>query len=385
MRRLYFLLALLAMCLLCACHEDLPAAPQELPAVPEPAAAGTEQLAVPDGLAREADGRVAYYKDGAPVSLQPGVQQIAGAAYYVAQDGGICAERSCVAQMDDGRRYCFQDDCSLRWLEEGLVTLFDGTYYAAEDGYALADDRQTVIWLEDAGYALDESGRVLQAEPGVQEFFGKTYLVQADGQSLTRHEPGPWLREDGLYFVQADGSLLTGGSEGYLYFGADGRYTSGNETLDEAVSALLLESCGEEMLEPEQMLRAAYTYLRDHYTYLSMEHYEAGTTDWAESCALTFFDLGKGNCYCWAAAFCYCARQLGYQAYVVAGAESRPDNDHAWTMIDWPDGKTYLFDAQLEYAYWYMFENTPKVDMFKASGDGTYYGTGSDTFAYFFP
>ena len=108
---------------------------------------------------------------------------------------------------------------------------------------------------------------------------------------------------------------------------------------------------------------------------------QPGTTDWEEDCALTFFDLGKGNCYCWAAAVSYCARRLGYQAYVVAGWESSPTNDHAWTMIDWPDGETYLFDAQLEYAYWYMFSGKPKIDMFKASGDGVYY----NGFAYFFP
>ena len=77
----------------------------------------------------------------------------------------------------------------------------------------------------------------------------------------------------------------------------------------------------------------------------------------------------------------YCARQLGYQAYVVAGWESNPENDHAWTMIDWPDGETYLFDAQLEYAYWYMFSGKPQIDMFKASGDGSTY----NGFAFYFP
>ena len=75
----------------------------------------------------------------------------------------------------------------------------------------------------------------------------------------------------------------------------------------------------------------------------------------------------------------YCARQLGYQAHVVAGWESNPTNDHAWTMID-QDGKTLLYDAQLEYAYLYMFHRDP-VDMFGAEGqDGMYRG-----FRYYFP
>lgn len=43
--------------------------------------------------------------------------------------------------------------------------------------------------------------------------------------------------------------------------------------------------------------------------------------------------------------------------------------------------ETYLFDVQLEYAYLYMYEDKPAVDMFKASGsDGVYNG-----FLYFFP
>ena len=117
----------------------------------------------------------------------------------------------------------------------------------------------------------------------------------------------------------------------------------------------------------------------DNYRYLSMQHYDAGTTDWAEEAALSFLETGKGNCYCFAGLFMYCARQLGYQAYVVAGWESNPTNDHAWTMIE-QDGKTLLYDAQLEYAYLYMFHREP-VDMFGAEEqDGMYRG-----FRYYFP
>ena len=51
----------------------------------------------------------------------------------------------------------------------------------------------------------------------------------------------------------------------------------------------------------------------------------------------------------------------------------------AWTMID-QDGKALLYDAQLEYAYLYMFHRDP-VDMFGAEGqDGMYRG-----FRYYFP
>ena len=181
--------------------------------------------------------------------------------------------------------------------------------------------------------------------------------------------------------MEDDGTFRTDGWEGYLYFGEDGRYTTGNEELDTQIQALLATACPDEGADQETRLRAAYDYIRENYRYLSMPHYEAGSTDWAETAALAMLSQGKGNCYCFTALFTYCARQLGYQAYNVAGHEYSNTNDHAWTMIDWPDGETYLFDVQLEYAYLYMYEDKPAVDMFKASGsDGVYNG-----FLYFFP
>ena len=380
MKRLECLLALfMALCLLCACGAQQPA---ELPAAPIASAPAERTGAEPvrDGLVRESDGLVQYYENGVAAELRPGVCELGGKAYFVEANGGICDRQAGVAMMDDGNRYCFEDDCSLRSFHAGFAELPDGVYYAEETGYALCAFSSEVVALGGALYAFDEAGRAMTFAPGIQEIFGRLYLVEADGMAIALHAPGLLLREDGLYLVQDDGSLADNGSEGYLSFGADGRYTSGNETLDAAVDALL-ETSGMDSSDPEGSLRAAYTYLRDNYTYLSMDHQQPGTTDWEEDCALTFFDLGKGNCYCWAAALSYCARRLGYQAYVVAGWESNPSNDHAWTMIDWPDGETYLFDAQLEYAYWYMFSGKPKIDMFKAAGDGMYY----NGFAYYFP
>ena len=115
-------------------------------------------------------------------------------------------------------------------------------------------------------------------------------------------------------------------------------------------------------------LEAVFDYIRDNFKYLSMAHYDAGTTDWAQEAAEAFLQQRKGNCYCFAATFMYCARRLGYQAYVVAGHESRPDNDHAWTMIDEADG-TYLYDVQLEYAYLYQF-GKGEIDAFRMPDDG---------------
>lgn len=194
-------------------------------------------------------------------------------------------------------------------------------------------------------------------------------------------EPHTEEREDGLYYVQEDGSDLKDGAIGYLSFGADGRYTTGDAVLDERIDALLETAVSDPDADAETRLREAYVYIRDHFGYLGVAHYEAGSTDWLNEAAFFMLDNGKSNCYGFAAVFCCCARRLGYQAYVVAGHEYSPSNEHAWTMIDWPDGETYLFDVQLECAYLYIYTGKPKTDMFKTTGQNGVY----DGHAYYFP
>ena len=262
-------------------------------------------------------------------------------------------------------------------VKTGVVNDGSSFYYYGQDGNRV--EKTGMQTLGGAQYYLNSDSTLHEFVPGPNDCEGTVYIHAGDGGfTFTPHEPGVLELDGALYEVTADGSVLQDASDGYLYFGPDGRYTSGNETLDEGVQALLGAAC-EEASSREEKLRQAYDYIRDNYRYLSMQHYDAGTTDWAEEAALSFLETGKGNCYCFAGLFMYCARQLGYQAYVVAGWESNPTNDHAWTMIE-QDGKTLLYDAQLEYAYLYMFHREP-VDMFGAEEqDGMYRG-----FRYYFP
>lgn len=192
---------------------------------------------------------------------------------------------------------------------------------------------------------------------------------------------GIWENEDGLYYVQEDGTLLVDGTVGYLTFGADGRYTSGDAELDAGIDGLVASVCPDVSADREGRLRLLYGHIRDNYRYLSMDHYAAGSTGWDNAAASLMLSQGKGNCYNFTALFTACARRLGYQAYSVAGHEYRADNDHAWTMIQWPDGVTYLFDVQLEYAYQYLYANKRDLDMFKVAGSGGSYSG----FQYYFP
>ncbi len=386
LRRFCALIALLL--LLCACGQpaqDKNPAPVEsqgsVTTQPEPDEDAPPKPA--NGfLAEGEDDRLVYYVDGEKQTFAPGVQMIEGKAYYVLSDGeSFCDLIDGVHAMEDGKLYGFQSDCSLVYLEAGFNELDEQIYYAEEAGYALSAYAEELVEINGSLYAFAENSTVMQFEAGVQSVFGKTYLISEAGGIIDRHPAGVLLQGLDLYCVQEDGSLLVDGDVGYLHFGSDGRYTSGNETLDTGIRTLF-ETCltGEEA-DTESQLRVAYNYLRDNYRYLSGPFQEIGSTDWAEECALQFLERTKGNCYCWAATVMYCARALGYQATVVSGYESNPSNKHAWNMIEWPDGETYLFDAQLEYAYIYMFANKQPVDMFKVAGDGFMY----NGFAYYFP
>ena len=324
MKRILSLLLVLAqLALLCACAaepvQELPTLPETPPAAPAPQTGAS--ASAPTGEEAE---------ETQPAPIPDGIYAQDGKAYYY-QDGAPLTDAG-LAAVDGGHVYV-QADGSLFPFAAGVNRCGEQLYYhTGESAYLLASP-----------------------------------------------EAGLYEDADALYLVQDDLSLLAGGSEGYLTFGADGRYTGGSEALDEGVASLLAACGAEWQLPAGERLRLCYDYIRDNYTYISMEHYAAGTTDWAQEAAEAFLRQGKGNCYCFAALFMYCARRLGYQAYVVAGHESRADNDHAWTMIDEADG-TYLYDVQLEYAYLYIY-NKGAIDVFRAAeSDGLYNG-----FAYFFP
>jgi hypothetical protein len=164
-------------------------------------------------------------------------------------------------------------------------------------------------------------------------------------------EPGFVLENGWLYYVKEDGYLLRNEQMGMLYFGENGRYTSGDAELDQLV-ADILRSFTEKNPEMDRfdLLYEAHVYCRDSFKYLRRNSYAIGAKGWEIEDAKTMFNKGRGNCYNYAAAFWALARGLGYEARAVSGTCTGSNQSHGWVFIEF-DGKDYIFDCEWEMAY----------------------------------
>lgn len=170
---------------------------------------------------------------------------------------------------------------------------------------------------------------------------------------------GP-LRKDGRLYWVSGGEFVRDQSVGSLYFDGQGRYTTGDAELDEALNDIV-ESKTSDGMGRDEKLRALYNYCRDSFTYLKRPLITKDQTNWEPEYAAYFLKNGKGNCYNFSAAFCLLARELGLPAYTVVGGVL--NGPHGWVEIQL-DGKVYMFDPQLEWRYRHQYKK-PEYDLFK--------------------
>lgn len=242
----------------------------------------------------------------------------------------------------------------------------------------LAADRDGAAAL---AACADPDGAV-SYRPGPAIINGGIYFVDETGLFVTDAEIGDlYFGEDGrcidvslspgfvniagyLYYVEEDGSFAAEKEIGGISFGADGRYTSGSEELDGLVAGILSDIC-EENDTREDMLYAAYVYVRDGFQYLRRNFYALGETDWEMDEALTMFTTGRGNCYNYAAAFWALARGLGYDAKAISGTLGWDYERHGWVVIYDENGTRLTYDAETEMAY--IRDGDPPRNMFAMS------------------
>ena len=151
-----------------------------------------------------------------------------------------------------------------------------------------------------------------------------------------------------LYCIGDDGTILTDTQVDGFTFGPDGVYTSGSAELDGYVLDILARiDAAHPYAEPLELLRAAFEYARDSFTYFRKPALTFGATGWEIECAVDMLGSGRGNCYDYAAVFWALARGLGYDAKAYSGTIS--EQPHGWVEI-MIDDVNYLFDPELEMA-----------------------------------
>ena len=319
-----------------------------------------------------------YYFDPASGLMQIRWQTIDGDRYYLGDDGIRCTGWQTIAgkryylglngvmltgwQTVDGGHYYFDEDGAMHtgWLEQDGIR-----YYLDENGTPHTG------WLEksEGKYYLSENGI---PQTGWLEVDGNTYyldengLMEIDFSQKAPFKPGFAHFKGYLYYVQEDGYFLKNGKVGELQFGANGRYTSGDEVLDGYVAELLdgfIEA--NPAKDRYGLLRVAYDHcVTGGYNYLKRNIYKKGHTGWEVEDAKLMFETKRGNCYNFAAIFWALARGLGYDAYALAGNCTKQVQPHGWVQIEF-DGEDYFFDP--EWHYDYIRDKREVKDMFKIS------------------
>ena len=202
-------------------------------------------------------------------------------------------------------------------------------------------------------------------------------LAAAGGGTLTKESLESMTRDGFLWFggylyrLGDDGYFLTDSEFDGLYFDKNGRYTSGNAELDDYVAQTLSDfmTPGAARLDD---LKAVYYHVKNDFQYLTRNYYDSGATGWDIDEALTIFRTNKGNCYCYAGAFCALARGLGYNARTYSGSIGIENQPHAWTEITL-DGKIYICDPEIEMNYWLLQMYTDNFMMLRENSLGWNY------------
>ena len=244
-----------------------------------------------------------------------------------------------------------------------LYALFDrdGAYSVLSEAFTAESDEVT---RARAAYCL---ARLLDAEPRSDLYFPDAAPDRPDYAVLcSAAAPGGPDREELIVeasdgFLWFDGYLYRIDEEGYflcdmeadgLYYGPNGRYTSGNEELDALVADTISRLTQNSQTRRER-LRTIYLHVKNDFKYLTRNYYASGDHGWEIPEALYMYETGRGNCYCYAGMFWSLARGLGYNATAYSGTMGNQNQPHAWTEITL-DGEVYICDPEIEMNYWWL-------------------------------
>lgn len=302
---------------------------------------------------------------GQPVWLEFGLNEVEEDVWVYAAEAGYeihtnLSEQTLVSNnfnQVDGHTF-FWEGTEPRCFTQGLNEIYSWMFYADEDGYFINTS---------FGAGVVELGGKLYIAGGNCNIV-TTYYDYTSGTAVERDLAKKTYEYDkNMYYVKEDYSLARDEWIQYLYFDENGKYTSGDATLDAYVYALVDDFIDNNALTPEKKLLRAYYAIRggsgaepepaSGYWYINYgdgyarDHYDEQIQySWLIRCANKFFSTKLGSCYYWASAYLYCARRLGFQSYAVVGDVFNEGTRHCWCMIYW-DGYWHISDVEVEWGY----------------------------------
>ena len=225
-----------------------------------------------------------------------------------------------------------------------------------DEGEARLTRREAAVALVKLSGRTPDEGRLILGEglPGDVDADDEVWAWMADAATegdIPLREEGVYRLHGWLYAADENGELIRGGTYGVWSFDADGRYTTGNASLDEKLRQALIDS-GADKLEGEEALQAVYLYVKNNFEYIvtprDQTPEEVGSTGWEFQRASRFFRYGGGTCYGYAATFGLLARCLGWNAQIVAATVNQFNGPHSFVVIPDEDGTDWIYDVELE-------------------------------------
>ena len=162
--------------------------------------------------------------------------------------------------------------------------------------------------------------------------------------------PGYHLISGILYYVESSGFFSVNKAVEGHWFDQNGRYTTGNATLDSLVRTETLKFAKDGMTQ-EQLLKAMFNHMisTKNFSYLSREKLVGGATGWEERYAVPMLQGRRGNCYSYASVTYFLAKNIGYNPTAVAGYVGHNRAPHGWIELV-HNGVTYIYDTELTMA-----------------------------------
>lgn len=235
------------------------------------------------------------------------------------------------------------------------VTMLNRAYGRSADMFSIdvSADRRIMPDVTWDHWAFGELMEAITSHTLGQEASAAGSEQWATAQPGKVNLPEGWRNIQGnLFYVTDQGLFAYSTTVNGLALDENGRYSTGNEELDGLLRAEIQKITDNGMTQ-DQKLRAIYDYMKKNYGYRAAGIVENGSTGWEEEYAVEMLKNRKGNCYSWAAAFSFLARQSGENAWAAAGTAVSAKGsvrDHAWTEVI-RNGTAYICDPELEAVY----------------------------------